>query len=147
MAKRVLFLFPYPEGTAASQRFRFEQYYPALKKAGFTIHKQAFIDDKTWQILYKPGYTFTKIVGTLKGYLRRMGAMFSLGKYDYVFVHREAEFFGPPIFEWIIIKLAGKKLIYDKQKKTFKVQRPVKYRPNKDTDLGFEFGESGMIKH
>lgn len=113
MAKRVLFLFPYPEGTAASQRFRFEQYYPALQKAGFTIDKQAFIDDKTWAILYKPGYTFTKIMGTLKGYLRRMGAMLRLGKYDYVFVHREAEFFGPPIFEWIITKLAGKKLIYD----------------------------------
>ncbi len=113
MSKRILFLFPYPEGTAASQRFRFEQYYDALLQQGFTIDKQAFIDDKTWAVLYKPGFTSTKILGTLKGYFRRLVAMFRLGKYDYVFVHREAEFFGPPVFEWIITKLAGKKLIYD----------------------------------
>lgn len=113
MAKRILFLFPYPQGTAASQRFRFEQYYPALEEKGFILDKQAFINDKTWAILYKPGHTVAKIIGTLSGYLRRLGKMFSLGKYDYVFIHREAEFFGPPIFEWIIAKLAGKKLIYD----------------------------------
>ncbi|UPT65860.1 MAG: hypothetical protein M0D57_15275 [Sphingobacteriales bacterium JAD_PAG50586_3] len=92
MAKRILFLFPYPQGTAASQRFRFEQYYQALEANGFTIDKQAFIDDKTWAILYKPGHTLPKIMGTLRGYLRRWAAMFTLGKYDYVFVHREAEF-------------------------------------------------------
>jgi glycosyltransferase involved in cell wall biosynthesis len=113
MAKRILFLFPYPQGTAASQRFRFEQYYHALEEKGFTIDKQAFINDKTWSILYKPGHTVAKIAGTLSGYFRRLGKMFSLGKYDYVFVHREAEFFGPPVFEWIIAKVAGKKLIYD----------------------------------
>lgn len=113
MPKRILFLFPYPEGEAASQRFRFEQYYNALQQRGFEVHKQAFLDQATWHILYKPGHTAKKILGTLKGYLRRLGAMFTLGKYDYIFVHREAEFFGPPMFEWIIAKVAGKKIIYD----------------------------------
>ncbi len=113
MPKRILFLFPYPEGGAASQRFRFEQYYDILQARGFEIEKRAFLDNDTWNILYKPGYTFKKVVGTLKGYIRRLGTMFTLDQYDYVFVHREAEFFGPPIFEWIIAKLARKKIIYD----------------------------------
>ena len=39
--------------------------------------------------------------------------MFSIYKYDYVFIHREASPIGPPIFEWIIAKIFKKKIIYD----------------------------------
>ncbi|MBL7731386.1 MAG: glycosyltransferase family 4 protein [Chitinophagaceae bacterium] len=39
--------------------------------------------------------------------------MFTIGKYDYVFIHREAAPAGPPVFEWIIAKLWRKKIIYD----------------------------------
>lgn len=113
MAKRILFLFPYPEGKAASQRFRFEQYYPLLLQNGFVIDKQAFLDNSVWDILYKPGHIAAKVLGTLRGYLRRTAIMFKLHKYDYVFIHREAEFFGPPVFEWIIARLARKKVIFD----------------------------------
>ncbi|MDZ4793549.1 MAG: glycosyltransferase, partial [Bacteroidota bacterium] len=39
--------------------------------------------------------------------------LFKIKKYSYVFLQREAAPLGPPIFEWLYIKLCGKKLIYD----------------------------------
>ncbi len=39
--------------------------------------------------------------------------MFKVGKYNYVFVHREAAPLGPPLFEWILAKILRKKIIYD----------------------------------
>ncbi|TVR77579.1 MAG: glycosyltransferase family 1 protein [Chitinophagaceae bacterium] len=111
--KKVLFLFPYPSGTAGSQRFRFEQYFHYLEEAGFSIKKQSFLDEKTWKILYKKGYTFQKVIGILKGFLKRLFILFSVPSYDYVFIHREATPVGPPIFEWIIAKIFRKKIIFD----------------------------------
>ena len=39
--------------------------------------------------------------------------MFSLGRYDFVFIHREAAAIGPPVFEWLITKVFRKKVVFD----------------------------------
>jgi glycosyltransferase involved in cell wall biosynthesis len=39
--------------------------------------------------------------------------LFQLRQYDYVFVHREASPIGPPLFEFLVTKVFGKKMIYD----------------------------------
>jgi glycosyltransferase involved in cell wall biosynthesis len=39
--------------------------------------------------------------------------MFRMGKYDFVFIHREAAPIGPPLLEWIIARIHRKKIIYD----------------------------------
>ena len=39
--------------------------------------------------------------------------MCTIGKYDFVYIHREAAPLGPPLFEWIIAKIWRKKIIYD----------------------------------
>jgi glycosyltransferase involved in cell wall biosynthesis len=109
----ILFLVPYPVGKAPSQRFRFEQYFDALKAAGHQYHVAPFISDTTWNILYKPGQQVRKVAGILAGFARRVGQLFALAKYDYVFIHREASPIGPPVFEWLIAKVLGKKIIYD----------------------------------
>ncbi len=111
--KRVLFLFPYPADTAASQRFRFEQYLPCLPENGWEYDTQAFLSSRTWDILYKRGHHLQKILGILGGFWRRFWLMFSLYKYEAVFVHREASPLGFPIFEWIIAKVWRKRLIFD----------------------------------
>lgn len=109
----ILFIFPYPHGTAASQRFRFEQYLNILSNNGITYSLAPFLDSQTWQILYKDGHTIQKLWGILKGFLKRIRLLFSVNKYDFVFVHREASPIGPPVFEWLITQLFKKKLIYD----------------------------------
>ncbi|HEX8429483.1 glycosyltransferase family 4 protein [Hymenobacter sp.] len=110
---RILFVVPYPAGKAPSQRFRFEQYLDILTQAGHSYRLAPFLSDATWAILYKPGRAGAKALGISGGFLRRMLLLFSVPAYDYIFIHREASPIGPPIFEWIIAKVLGKRIIYD----------------------------------
>jgi glycosyltransferase involved in cell wall biosynthesis len=110
---KILILSPYPRGTAPSQRFRYEHYLPYLDKATFDYDYHSFWSDEAWAILYKPGHKLTKVMHTLSGFWRRFLLLFSLRQYDYVFVHREASPIGPPVFEFLISKVMGKRLVYD----------------------------------
>jgi glycosyltransferase involved in cell wall biosynthesis len=74
---------------------------------------QSFLDEKTWNVLYKQGFAIQKSLGIIKGFFRRIEMLFFLNKYDKVFIHREVAPIGPPIFEWIISKMLSKKIIYD----------------------------------
>jgi glycosyltransferase involved in cell wall biosynthesis len=111
--KRILFLVPYPAGQAPSQRFRYEQYLDQLTAHGIAYTLAPFLDEATWRILYKPGQAAQKVWGIVRGFGRRLKLMATARRYDFVFVHREAAPLGPPVFEWILAKVLGKKLIYD----------------------------------
>lgn len=114
MGKKVLFLVPYPVRHAPSQRFRVELYERYMKEAGINYKIAPFMDAATWKILYKGGSALQKVMGILKGYLKRIKTvLLDVPRYDYVFVHREAAPLGPPVFEWIVAKLWRKKMIYD----------------------------------
>ena len=54
-----------------------------------------------------------KVLGILGGFVRRLGLLFAVPGYDFVFVHREVVPVGPPVFEWIIAKVLAKRIIYD----------------------------------
>jgi glycosyltransferase involved in cell wall biosynthesis len=110
---KVLFLVPYPQGKAPSQRFRFEQYFDVLEEQGFDYKIESFLDESTWKILYQPGYGLRKVWGIIKGFLRRILMLATLHRYSFVFIHREASPIGPPVFEWLISKVWNKKIIYD----------------------------------
>lgn len=109
----ILFLVPYPPGRAPSQRFRFEQYFDALDEAGYRYQVAPFISAATWKILYLPGHQVQKAWGIVGGFLRRVAQLLTAGRYDYVFIHREASPIGPPVFEWLLAKVWRKKIIYD----------------------------------
>jgi glycosyltransferase involved in cell wall biosynthesis len=109
----ILFIIPYPPGKAPSQRFRFEQYLFLLREKGIGYRLSPFLDFQTWRHIYSNGKVFSKILGIIKGYFRRMKDLLEIKRYDYVFIHREAAPIGPPVFEWLISKVFGKKIIYD----------------------------------
>lgn len=111
--QKILFIYPYPAGTAPSQRFRFEQYLDDLPKDRFIIKKAGFLDHKTWNILYKPGNYLQKTGGILWGFIKRWALMLQVGSFHFVFIHREAAPIGYPLFEWIIARIWRKKIIYD----------------------------------
>ena len=114
MAKKVLFLLPYPLNRAPSQRFRVEAFYRELDKAGIEYKNDCFLNEEAWDILYKGGSTFKKGFSVLKGFIKRtFTVLFTSWNYDYVFVHREASPVGPPVFEWIVSKLFRKRMIFD----------------------------------
>jgi glycosyltransferase involved in cell wall biosynthesis len=110
---KILFLTPYPTNSAPSQRFRFEQYFQFFENENIKHEVSSFLDEKTWEIFYKEGYTLQKIVGILKGILNRHFILFSLNQYDKLFIHREACLIGPAYFEWLYAKVFRKKIIYD----------------------------------
>ena len=109
----ILFLCPYPLGGAPSQRFRFEQYLDILQKGGYRYEVHGFLDEATNRILYQPGQTLAKVLGVLRGFLRRLGLIPRLSRADFVFIHREATPVGLPWLEWIIARVLQKKIIYD----------------------------------
>jgi glycosyltransferase involved in cell wall biosynthesis len=110
----ILFIVPYPEHKAPSQRFRVELLEPYLQQADVHYHVAPFMDINTWNKLYKQGSILQKAWGIFKGYLKRIKTIFlDVPRYEYIFIHREAAPLGPPVFEWIIAKLWRKKIIYD----------------------------------
>ncbi len=109
----ILFLAPYPENESPSQRYRFEHYLQYLHQKDISFSYKPFLDLATWKIFFGPGNIGKKVWGLLTGFFRRWLLMFTIGRYDYVFIHREAAPVGPPVFEWIIAKIYRKKIIYD----------------------------------
>ncbi len=109
----VLFLVPAPLNMSPGQRFRFEHYLPELKKNNINYTLQSFWSMKAWNVLFSKGYIFLKTTELLRGFFRRLYAIITITKYDYVFVYREAAPIGPPFFEWLIAKVFRKKVIYD----------------------------------
>src|SRR5438093_7894619 len=114
MKPKVFFLLPYPLHRAPSQRFRIEAFFNLLEKEGIVFHTDTFLDDNAWKVLYQNGSTLQKSTAVVKGFLKRLWAVFfTAWRYDYVLVHREASPIGPPFFEWLLAKVLRKKIIYD----------------------------------
>jgi glycosyltransferase involved in cell wall biosynthesis len=60
----------------------------------------------------------------MKGIGGRTAVLFSLNRYDVVFIHREALPFGPPVVEWMIAKVFKKKIVYDFDDAIWLTDRP-----------------------
>ncbi|HEX7014883.1 MAG TPA: glycosyltransferase family 4 protein [Cyclobacteriaceae bacterium] len=110
---KILFLIPYPPGESPSQRFRFEQYLSLLKDRGHTLRLTPFLPPHRWRLFYQRGHTVARIGMIVRGFLQRLGLLLSAAQYDRIFIHREAAPIGPPIIEWFLAKVLGKKIIYD----------------------------------
>ena len=111
--KNILFIHPYPFNTAGGQRFRYEQYVDILENNGFSLKFKSFLTFEGWKILYEKGKYFQKGLSVFIGFLKRFGLLFTLHRYEYVFIFREVTPLGPPIIEFAIAKIFRKKIIYD----------------------------------
>lgn len=111
--KRILFVIPYPLDIAPSQRFRFEQYLKLLEQKGASVTIKPFVNERDFYRLYHSGNVITKLWLLFKGLTKRILLVPTIGKYHFVFVHREATPVGPPLFEFTATKIWRKKLIYD----------------------------------
>jgi glycosyltransferase involved in cell wall biosynthesis len=110
---KILFVVPYPTGKAASQRFRFEQYYYLLKEKGIDYEIKPFLSNEIWDILYLPGKFHKKAAGIIGGICKRFLLLFKLKSFDYIFIHREATPIGPAFFEYFASRWLKKKIVYD----------------------------------
>jgi glycosyltransferase involved in cell wall biosynthesis len=109
---RFLFLAVHCPNRSPAQRYRIEQFFPALRERGIRVEYSWLLDDDAANLLYSPGRVAAKAVLTLKTVVRRWFESRSLGEYDLVFVQREALFLGGPFVE-LRAKARGAKLVFD----------------------------------
>lgn len=108
---RVLFIAPHPvEGP--STRFRLVQFFDYLSRNGVECELRPFFTSSEARHIYRSGHTARKILLTLRATLRRMGDLARAGRYDVVYILREAFPFGPGIVERILHRRAGR-MVFD----------------------------------
>jgi glycosyltransferase involved in cell wall biosynthesis len=110
--KRLLVLSPAPHG-AASTRFRLEQFFPALHRAGITPVLRPFLDEAGFGIIYKPGAPVEKLFAAVRSIGDRLIDLARASRADGVLIHREAALIGPPILEWLLARGASLPLVFD----------------------------------
>ena len=127
----MLVLCPFPEGVAAAQRLKFEQYYDDWRLAGWDVVVTPFMDRDLWRVLYEPGFWPAKIVGVVKGYLRRVRDLFRIPTFDLVYCHMYVTPIGTSAFERMTRALA-RKLVFDVEDNVVEqVRRDWSVHPNK----------------
>ncbi len=111
--KEILMIVQYPEKVSPCQRFRFELYKDTLAGNGYNVTTKPFLDRDGYAIIHQYGFLFKKIFALIKGFAGRVLLLFHLHKYDFILLQREVAPIGPPVFEWLYVKLFNKKVIYD----------------------------------
>ena len=111
--QEILMIVQYPENVSPCQRFRFELYRDLLKKNGYLVTTKSFLDKKGYEVVHRYGFVLKKMSALLNGFIGRFLLIPQIGKYDFILLQREFAPIGPPIFEWLFIKLFQKKIIYD----------------------------------
>ena len=109
---KMLVICPHPENMVPGQRLKYEQYFDYFRANGIGVTVKPFMNVRFQNIVYKKGRLFEKVWWTLRGYWQRVFLLFSLRRYDIVYIFLWVTPFGPPFFEWLYCKL-GRKVIYD----------------------------------
>lgn len=110
--KRMLVLCPFPQGVAAGQRLKYEQYFDDWSQAGYDIDVSCFMDLAMWNVVYQPSHYSSKILGVLRGTVRRITDLFRIHRYDVVYVFMWVTPFGTTVMERIV-RACSKRLIFD----------------------------------
>ena len=76
MNKRILILCPFPEGEAAGQRLKYEQYFSSWKNDGYNIDISSFSDQSLWKVLYKEKNLGKEISPLIEKFIQREKNLF-----------------------------------------------------------------------
>jgi glycosyltransferase involved in cell wall biosynthesis len=109
---RVLFLATFPV-EAACTRYRCQQYFPYLEAQGIHCVLRPFLSPALFRRLYQPGRIPAQAAGMLAALAGRLRDILQAGRYDVLFVQREAALFGPPFFEWLLSREIRGRLVFD----------------------------------
>ncbi len=110
--RKLLVICPYPEGVAAGQRLKYEQYFDHWRAAGYELTVSPFMDSSMWKIVHKSGYTSRKVFGMFRGLFRTWRMMLTIPRYDGVYLHMYVVPLGSSLPERIV-RLLARKIIYD----------------------------------
>ncbi len=128
--KRMLVLCPFPHGVAAGQRLKYEQYLDHWRNKGWEIDISSFMDEKMWSVVYQRGNTVPKILGTMRGHIRRLIDLFRIPKYDLIYIFMYVTPLLTSFMERLVITLANR-VIYDIEDNVHTQQNQIsKIEPN-----------------
>lgn len=105
-------LVPYPVGRVPGQRYRIEQWAPFLRDYGIEVDFLPFADEKLADLLYEPGRVAAKSARMATAFVRRLGHLAQIRRYDAVLIHRAACLAGPAVVERVV-SLLHRPVIYD----------------------------------
>lgn len=109
--KSILFLTLHRKNRSPGQRFRHEQYLDYLKQNDLEITYSNMLGPKQDHVFYKSGSTLKKMIVGFFATILRLKDILRSNQYDYVFIFRDAFFFGV-FFEWLF-KKSKAKLVFD----------------------------------
>lgn len=111
MKKKILFLTLHRKRRSPGQRFRHEQYLDYFEKKSFEITYSNMLSQSQDKVFYSSGNLFRKISIGIAATFTRLRDVFRANQFDYIFIFRDAFFFGT-FFEWLF-KASKAKLIFD----------------------------------
>ncbi|HCX30418.1 MAG TPA: hypothetical protein DHU55_11735, partial [Blastocatellia bacterium] len=114
----VLGLSSYPVEAAAT-RYRLEQFVGPLADRGITLTVRPFLDSKAFEMLYQRHALPYTAVALMKSGLRRLKDLLLLSQADAVLVQREAMLYGPPLIEWLAVRVFRRPLVLDLDDATY----------------------------
>ena len=109
---KVLILCAHRPKRSPSQRYRFEQYLSYLESYGFSFTYSYLLNETDDKLFYSHGNFANKVIILVKSVLIRVKDCLRFGKFDIVFIQREASFLGTSFFEKRAFK-SGAYVIFD----------------------------------
>ncbi|MBU0764309.1 MAG: glycosyltransferase, partial [Bacteroidetes bacterium] len=110
--RKVLFIAPLYPDRSPSQRFRFEQFLDYLELNGYSYKFSFLVSKKHDKTFYSRGKLLSKLILLIRFIFIRLRDVITAGRYDMIFIQREAFFLGTSVFEYLL-SLSGAKLIFD----------------------------------
>jgi len=115
---KVLGLASYPI-EAASTRYRVAQFIEPLAEQGITLTVHPFLDSRLLSSVYKRTHWPRTAFGLMRAAVRRFGAVWRAREADVLFVQREAMMFGPPLVEWLAMRVGRCPMVLDLDDATY----------------------------
>lgn len=110
--RRMLVICPFPQGVAAGQRLKYEQYFDDWRSEGWHIDVSPYMDRLMWSVVYERGHAVTKITGVVRGHLKRLRDLFRISSYDVVYIFMWVTPFGSTVMERLTRRLA-RRVVFD----------------------------------
>jgi glycosyltransferase involved in cell wall biosynthesis len=115
---KVLGLTSYPVEAAAT-RYRLQQFVGPLAERGLTLTIRPFLSSSTFATFYQRRALPRTALTLVKAALRRLSDVALLKQSDVVLLQREAMIFGPPVFEWLAVRVFKRPLVLDLDDATY----------------------------
>src|SRR5258705_13998361 len=114
----VLGLSSYPVEAAAT-RYRLEQFVGPLADRGISLTVRPFLDSKAFELLYSRHALPRTALALMRAGMRRMRDLLFVSQADAVLVQREAMLFGPPLVEWLAVRMFKRPMVLDLDDATY----------------------------